>query len=56
MNQESIKAINNIELKKVDKSYLCKYSVIENKLNILYYNQEQILKAIKLLANGTENN
>lgn len=46
--------LEDIKLEKVLGSYMCQYSVIENKLQILYKNQEQILKAIKLLNNQNE--
>jgi hypothetical protein len=45
MNQE----IDEITLEPVRGSTYCAYSVIENKLVILYENQEKILQAIKLL-------
>ena len=45
MNQE----IEEITLKPVHGSTYCQFSVIENKLVILYENQEKILQAIKLL-------
>jgi hypothetical protein len=41
--------IENIKLEQVLGSTLCKYTVIENKLATIYRNQEQILKAIKML-------
>jgi hypothetical protein len=41
--------IEDIKLRKVRGSEFCEYSVIENKLEILYENQEKILQAIKLL-------
>jgi len=41
--------IKDIELQPVYGSSMCKYSIVENKLKILYENQEKILKAIKLL-------
>jgi hypothetical protein len=43
--------IENIKLEEVLGSSMCQYTVIENKLATLYKNQEQILKAIKLLNN-----
>ena len=43
--------LEDIKLKEVFGSEYCQFSVIENKLAILYRNQEQILKAIKLLSN-----
>jgi hypothetical protein len=43
--------IENIKLEEVLGSSMCRYTVIENKLATLYKNQEQILKAIKLLNN-----
>jgi len=41
--------IDDIKLRPVYGSEYCVYSVIENKLEILYENQEKILQAIKLL-------
>jgi len=41
--------IEDIKLRPVRGSEYCVYSVIENKLEILYENQEKILQAIKLL-------
>jgi hypothetical protein len=45
--------IENIKLEEVLGSSMCQYTVIENKLATLYKNQEQILKAIKLLNKET---
>ena len=47
----SLPSLNKIKLKRVDGSTHCKYSVIEQKLVILYENQKKILQAIKLLGN-----
>lgn len=44
--------LERIRLRAVQGSTQCLYSVIENKLADLYYNQTQLLAAIKLL--GTE--
>jgi hypothetical protein len=44
--------LEDIKLEEVVGSNHCRYSVIENKLSALYRNQEQILKAIKMLNNG----
>lgn len=44
--------LGDIKLEEVVGSRHCLYSVIENKLSALYRNQEQILKAIKILNNG----
>jgi hypothetical protein len=44
--------IDSIKLEEVLGSKHCLYSVIENKLAILYRNQEKILSAIKILNNG----
>lgn len=41
--------LSEIELEPVSGSELCEFSVIENKLEILYRNQERILQAIKSL-------
>jgi hypothetical protein len=41
--------IDDIKLEEVLGSNSCLYSVIENKLDILYRNQEKILSAIKML-------
>ena len=40
--------LEDIKLEEVFGSDYCKFSVVENKLAILYRNQEQLLKAIKL--------
>jgi hypothetical protein len=47
----SLPAIDEIKLEPVYGSTYCQYSVIENKLEILYKNQEKLLQAIKLLGN-----
>jgi hypothetical protein len=44
-----IETLEDIKLEEVVGSKHCRYSVIENKLSALYRNQEQILKAIKML-------
>ena len=44
--------IDSIKLEEVFGSKHCLYSVIENKLAILYRNQEKILSTIKILNNG----
>jgi hypothetical protein len=46
--------LEDIKLEEVVGSNHCRYSVIENKLSTLYRNQEQILKAIKMLNNGQQ--
>jgi len=46
--------LEDIKLEEVVGSNHCRYSVIENKLSALYRNQEQILKAIKMLNNGQQ--
>jgi hypothetical protein len=43
--------LEEITLEEVVGSKYCKYSVIENKLAIIYKNQEKILTAIKLIKN-----
>jgi len=43
--------LEDIKLEEVFGSEYCAYSVIENKLAIIYRNQEKLLKAIKLLRN-----
>ena len=43
--------LEDIKLEEVLGSSYCKYTVIENKLAIIYRNQEKILSAIKLLSN-----
>jgi hypothetical protein len=43
--------LEEITLEEVVGSKYCKYSVIENKLAIIYRNQEKILTAIKLINN-----
>lgn len=48
----SLPTINEIKLEPVYGSTYCQYSVIENKLEILYKNQEKLLQAIKMLSNG----
>lgn len=44
-----IETLEDIKLEEVVGTKHCRYSVIENKLSALYRNQEQILKAIKML-------
>lgn len=48
--QTAVEQISNIQLNPVNGSSMCEYTVIENKLAIIYQNQEKILQAIKLLA------
>ena len=48
----SLPTMDEIKLEPVHGSSYCQYSVIENKLEILYENQEKLLQAIKLLSNG----
>ena len=48
----SLPTMDEIKLEPVYGSTYCQYSVIENKLEILYKNQEKLLQAIKLLRNG----
>jgi hypothetical protein len=43
------KALENIGLEEVSGSRHCQFSVVENKLAILYRNQEKILKSIKMI-------
>lgn len=50
--QIAVDQINDIYLEAVKGSVMCEYTVLENKLVILYQNQEKILQAIKILANG----
>jgi hypothetical protein len=45
--------IHKIKLKRVNGTTYCRYSSIENKLAILYKNQEKILHAIKMLYEKT---
>ena len=45
--------LEDITLEEVFGSAYCQFSVVENKLAILYRNQEQLLKAIKLLSKKT---
>jgi hypothetical protein len=47
--------LEDITLEEVFGSAYCHFSVVENKLAILYRNQEQLLKAIKLLSNEKRN-
>jgi len=47
--------IEDIELEEVRGSTHCQFSVIENKLAIIYRNQLKILQAIKMLNNGKRN-
>jgi len=47
----SLPTMDEIKLEPVYGSTYCQYSVIENKLEILYKNQEKLLQAIKLLGN-----
>lgn len=55
LNKELVKpsmpTLEEIKLEPVYGSTYCAYSVIENKLKILYENQEKLLQAIKLLSN-----
>ena len=44
--------IEDIELEEVRGSSHCQFSVVENKLAIIYRNQLKILQAIKMLSNG----
>jgi hypothetical protein len=44
--------IEDIELEEVRGSSYCQFSVVENKLAIIYRNQLKILQAIKMLNNG----
>jgi hypothetical protein len=46
--------IQEIKLTPVLGSSYCQFSVIENKLKIMYENQEKILLAIKLLSKQNE--
>ena len=46
--------IEDIELEEVRGSSHCQFSVVENKLAIIYRNQLKILQAIKMLSNGTK--
>lgn len=48
--QNAVEKINEIRLEPVQGSVMCEYTIIENKLVIIYQNQEKILQAIKLLA------
>lgn len=50
INNNLPSTLDEIELEPVNGSTYCKYSVIENKLEILYKNQEKLLHAIKLLG------
>jgi hypothetical protein len=45
--------LEDITLEEVFGSAYCQFSVVENKLAILYRNQEQLLKAIKFLSKKT---
>lgn len=47
--------IEDIELEEVRGSTHCQFSVVENKLAIIYRNQLKILQAIKMLNNGKRN-
>jgi hypothetical protein len=47
----SLPTLDEIKLEPVYGSSKCEYTVVENKLAILYSNQEKILQAIKLLGN-----
>ena len=47
--------IVDIELEEVRGSSHCQFSVVENKLAIIYRNQLKILQAIKMLNNGKRN-
>jgi hypothetical protein len=54
--EEPQETLEDIQLEEVLGSSYCEYSVIENKLAALYRNQEQLLKAIKLLSNEKTRN
>ena len=47
--------IEDIELEEVRGSSHCQFSVVENKLAIIYRNQLKILQAIKMLNDGKRN-
>ena len=47
--------IEDIELEEVRGSTHCQFSVVENKLAIIYRNQLKILQAIKMLNDGKRN-
>ena len=47
--------IEDIELEEVRGSIHCQFSVVENKLAIIYRNQLKILQAIKMLNDGKRN-
>ena len=49
---EGKETLEDIKLEEVRGSNYCEFSVIENKLAIIYRNQEKLLTAIKLLNNG----
>ena len=53
-NNEEKEPIQEIKLTPVLGSSYCQFSVIENKLKIMYENQEKILLAIKLLSKQNE--
>ena len=53
-NNEEKETIQEIKLTPVLGSSYCQFSVIENKLKIMYENQEKILLAIKLLSKQNE--
>jgi len=46
--------MEEIKLEPVYGSKHCQYSVVENKLEILYKNQEKLLQAIKLFKKESE--
>jgi hypothetical protein len=50
MSLTKIQTLEKIKLEPVHGSSHCEYSVIENKLKVIYENQEKLLQAIKLLG------
>ena len=54
VNNKEKEPIQEIKLTPVLGSSYCQFSVIENKLKIMYENQEKILLAIKLLSKQNE--
>ena len=48
--QINLTSIEEIELEPITGSSYCQYSVIENKLAIIYRNQERILLVLKILS------
>ena len=52
LSEPKQETLEDIKLEEVHGTKYCQFSVVENKLAIIYRNQEKLLTAIKLLNNG----